>query len=77
MSTTTPSVVKVVELVGVSSESWSDAARSAVATASETIHHITGVDVLRSTASVRNGTIEEYHVDVKIAFVVDGNGTAG
>lgn len=74
-STATP-VVKVVELVGVSTESWSDAARSAIATASTTIRNITGVDVIRSTASVRDGMIHEYHVDLKVAFVVDANGSA-
>ena len=76
MSTTTQPVVKVVELVGMSNESWSDAARQAVAIASETIHNITGVDVMRSTASVKNGKIDEYHVDLKIAFVVEGNGAS-
>lgn len=74
--TATAPVVKVVELVGISDESWSDAARSAVSTASETIRNITGVDVIRSTATVRNGMIHEYHVDLKVAFVVDGNGSA-
>lgn len=69
-------VVKVVELVGISNDSWSDAARSAIATASETIRNITGVDVVRSTATVRDGRIHEYHVDLKVAFVVDGNGSA-
>lgn len=69
-------VVKVVELVGISNDSWSDAARSAVATASETIRNITGVDVVRSTATVRDGLIYEYHVDLKVAFVVDANGSA-
>jgi flavin-binding protein dodecin len=29
------------------------------------------VDVLRSTAVVQDGEIKEYHVDVKVAFVVE------
>jgi flavin-binding protein dodecin len=64
-------VIKVVELVGVSPTSWSDAAKNAVAEASRTIHGITGVDVLHSTAVVEGGEIKEYHVNVKIAFVVE------
>jgi flavin-binding protein dodecin len=64
-------VVKVIELVGISPTSWSDAARNAVAEASRTIHGITGVDVLHSTAVVEGGEIKEYHVDVKVAFVVE------
>ena len=74
--TTAAPVVKVVELVGISHESWSDAARSAIHTASATIRNITGVDVVRSTASVKDGMIHEYHVDLKVAFVVDGDGSA-
>ena len=64
-------VVKVIELVGISPTSWSDAARNAVAEASRTIHGITDVDVLHSTAVVEGGEIKEYHVDVKVAFVVE------
>lgn len=66
-----PAVVRVIELVGVSEKSWSDAARQAVARASQTIRHITGVDVIHSTAVVRDGRIAEYHVNVKLAFVVE------
>jgi flavin-binding protein dodecin len=66
-----PAVVRVIELVGVSSKSWSDAAQQAVARASETIRHITGLDVLKSSAVVKDGKIVEYHVNVKVAFVVE------
>ncbi len=64
-----PAAVYVMEMVGVSAESWSDAARQAVARAAVSHRHITGVDVVRSTAVVRDGKIVEYHVDVKIAYV--------
>jgi dodecin len=66
-----PATIRVVELVGVSDKSWSDAAQQAVSRASETLRNITGVDVLHSTGVVRQGRIVEYHVDVKIAFAVD------
>ena len=66
-------VVKVVELVGSSPTSFSDAVRSAVSIASQTIRNITGVDVLSSNASVENGAISLYKVQVKIAFVVDAS----
>jgi flavin-binding protein dodecin len=67
-----PAVVRVIELVGVSSKSWSDAAQQAVARASKTLRHITGVDVLKSSAVVKDGKITEYHVNVKLAFIVEG-----
>jgi flavin-binding protein dodecin len=66
-----PAVVRVVELVGVSDKSWSDAAQQVVARASETIRHITGVDVLHSSAVVKEGRIVEYRVNVKVAFIVE------
>jgi flavin-binding protein dodecin len=66
-----PSVVKVEEMVGVSGESWEDAARLLVARASETIRHVTGLDLIRSTAVVRDGKITEYHVTAKVAFIVE------
>ncbi len=67
-------VVKIIELVGSSPSSFSDAVRSAVATASKTLRNITGVDVLSSNATVENGEISLYKVQVKIAFVLDPGG---
>ena len=67
-----PAVVRVIELVGVSSKSWSDAAQQAVARASQTLRHITGLDVLKSSAVIKDGKITEYHVNVKVAFIMEG-----
>ncbi len=67
-----PAVVRVIELVGVSSKSWNDAAQQAVARASKTLRHITGLDVLKSSAVIKDGKIAEYHVNVKVAFVMEG-----
>jgi flavin-binding protein dodecin len=65
-------VVKVVELVGSSPNSFSDAVRNAVTRASKTIRNITGVDVISSNATVDGGEITNYKVAVKIAFVLEG-----
>ena len=65
-------VVKVVELVGSSPNSFSDAVRNVVKTASQTIRNIRGVDVISSNADVGdNGEITNYKVQCKIAFVLD------
>ena len=45
-------VVKVIELVGSSPKSFSEAVRNAVRTASQTIRNIRGVDVINSSADV-------------------------
>jgi len=61
-------VIIIREMVGTSPHSWSDAARQAVATASKTVRNIVTVEVVKSTAEVRDGEIVEYRVEVKIAF---------
>ncbi len=66
-------VVKVLELVGESRESWQDAANQAVVEAAKTVDNITGVEVANWTAHVENGRISSYKADVRVAFVVDGN----
>jgi flavin-binding protein dodecin len=66
-------VVKVTELVGSSTESFSDAVRRAVKAASKSIRNITGVEVIRSNATVGpDGELSLYKVNVKVAFVVEG-----
>ena len=65
------SVVKIIELIGTSKESWEDAAEAAVKKASKTIHNITGVEVIAQTANVKNGGIVEYKTTVHLAFGLD------
>jgi len=65
------SVVKVVELIGSSPNSWEEATAHAVETAARTVRNIKGVDVKRCTAKVANNKIVEYRAVVKIAFIVE------
>jgi len=64
--------VKVIELVGESKNSWQEAVQNAVRDASKTIRNISGVEVLNTTANIKDGEIVEYKANVKIAFKVDG-----
>ncbi|HEX8099948.1 MAG TPA: dodecin family protein [Actinomycetota bacterium] len=65
-------VVSVIELVGSSSKSFSDAVRNAVGIAAQTIRNITGVEVLSSSADVGdNGELSLYKVNCKIAFLLE------
>jgi len=64
-------VVKIIELIGTSSTSWSDAAQNAVTEAAKTIKNIKGVHVKRCTAKVKDNKIVEYNANVKIAFTVE------
>jgi flavin-binding protein dodecin len=66
-------VIIIREMVGTSPRSWSDAARQAVATAAKTVRNIRTVEVVKSTAEVRDGEIIEYRVELKIAFEYEGS----
>lgn len=67
-------VVKVIELVGSSPNSFSDAVRNAVKTASQSIRNIKGVEVYSSNADVdENGNLTLYKVQCKVAFLIEGS----
>ncbi|WP_255150994.1 dodecin family protein [Halorarius halobius] len=62
--------VKIIKVLGTSSESWEDAAHEAVAQANETIDDIHGIEVEDWTANVENGQVTEYKATVEVAFPV-------
>ena len=66
-------VLKVIELVGTSPHSWEEATKNAVDKAAETLRGITGANVVGQNVVVNGGKIVEYRVDVKVAFVVEGD----
>jgi flavin-binding protein dodecin len=68
------SVIKVLELVGISDKSWDDAVQNALGEASRSVRNIKGIDVLRTTAKVQDNRVVEYHADVKFAFQVESGG---
>jgi flavin-binding protein dodecin len=62
-------VIKTIDLVGVSTLSWDDAARQALAEAAKTIRGIETIDVLEQTAVVGpGGAITEFQTHVRIHF---------
>jgi flavin-binding protein dodecin len=66
-----PESVRVIEAVGVSTRSWEDVVRQAVDRVATSDGHVTGVELMRSTAVVRDGKIAEYHADVKVACIIE------
>jgi flavin-binding protein dodecin len=64
-------VIKTIDLVGVSGESWRDAANQALAEASKTIRGITGMEVLDTSCNVSDGQITEYLTHVRIKFRIE------
>ncbi|MBN1784943.1 MAG: dodecin domain-containing protein [Candidatus Bathyarchaeota archaeon] len=65
------SVIKVIELVGISGKNWQDAVDNAVQRAAKTMRNIQGVDVRGWTGKVEEGKIVEYRANVKISFTVE------
>jgi dodecin len=61
-------VIKTIDLVGVSTESWRDAAHKALEEATKTLRNVEGFNVLESSAVVEDGAISEYHTHVRIRF---------
>jgi flavin-binding protein dodecin len=65
------SVIKTIDLVGVSTESWRDAAAQALAEAGKTLRGVEGMDVLETSAVVEDNQIKEYHTHVRIRFRIE------
>lgn len=64
-------VASVIEIIGESTESWEDAVSNAVESASKTIKHISGVEVLNLTAKVQDGRVSRWKANIHVAFAVD------
>ncbi len=62
--------LKVIELLSDSDQSWEAAAQNAVEKAGETVKNIRSVFVKEQSATVSNGKIDKYRVNVKITFEV-------
>jgi dodecin len=62
--------VKIIEIIGISSKSFDDAITQALEKASKTVKGITGLEVTKHMASVEAGKINQYKVNLKLAFPV-------
>ncbi|HOW10451.1 MAG TPA: dodecin family protein [Bacteroidales bacterium] len=65
-------VLKVIEIMASSPESWEDATANAVRMAGKTVREIRSVYVQDMSAVVSGNKITEYRVNVKITFEVTG-----
>jgi dodecin len=66
------SVLNSIELEGVSSDGWHEAANEALREAAKTLRNIRRLEVLSTSARVRDdGGISEYRAQVRLVFEVD------
>ena len=64
-------VVKVIELLAESEQSWEDAARNAVTEATKTVRGISSVYVSEFQATVENDKVKNFRINAKISFVLE------
>lgn len=62
------SVYRVTEVIGVSSESWEDAARNAVETAGHSVRDLRIAEVIRQDLTIENGGVTSFRVRLAISF---------
>ena len=62
---------KLVDLVGTSSESVTDAIQNAITRASATIRNIRWFEVIQVRGDVADGKVGHYQVTLKVGFTLD------
>lgn len=62
---------KIIELVGISEESFSDAVDDAIQRADQTLNDLSWFEVIEQRGSITDGNVNEYQVKVKVAFELD------
>ena len=64
-------VLKVIEVLSSSPTSWEDATQRAVQQASKTVKNIKSVYVQEQSATVNDGKVAEFRVNLKITFELE------
>jgi flavin-binding protein dodecin len=66
------SVYRVTEVIGVSDQSWEEAARNAVETAAKTVRDLRVAEVVREDLTIENGAVTSFRVRLGISFKYEG-----
>lgn len=66
------SVYKIIELVGTSSVSWEDAAKTAVERASRSLRDLRIAEISELDMQLNSGKVEAYRAKVKVSFKYEG-----
>jgi flavin-binding protein dodecin len=67
-TTMAESVYRVTELVGVSTESWEDAARNAIETAAKSLRDLRVAEVDRLDITIEDGKVASYRARLNVSF---------
>jgi flavin-binding protein dodecin len=69
-----PKIVKVIEVLSESPNSWEEAAKNVVTEASKTLRNIRSVYIKEFTVAVENDKISSYRVNAKVTFDLEKAG---
>jgi flavin-binding protein dodecin len=64
-------ILKVIEILASSKNSWEEAAANAVKEASKTVRGIRSCNIQNHSALVEKGKIVEYRVNCKLSFTIE------
>jgi flavin-binding protein dodecin len=64
-------IYKIIDIVGTSEKSFSDAANNAVKEASKTVKHIKRAEVRKFDVKVEDDTVALYRAEMSIAFEIE------
>jgi flavin-binding protein dodecin len=59
-------------VIGVSDQSWEEAARNAVETAAKTVRDLRVAEVVRKDLTIENGAVTSFRVRLGISFKYEG-----
>jgi flavin-binding protein dodecin len=65
------SVYRVTEVIGISEQSWEEAAREAVNTAAATVRDLRVAEVVRQDVTIENGQVKNFRVRLGLSFKYD------
>ena len=63
-------VMKVIELMSSSGESWEDATKKAIAKAAESLSNIKSAWVKEQSVTVKEGKVDDFRITLKVTFEV-------
>jgi hypothetical protein len=66
-----PGIYKIIEVVGTSPVSFTEAVKGAVTEASDTVRHMEWFEVVSQRGRIAEGRVVEFQVTVKIGFQVE------
>ena len=65
------SMLKVIEVLAESNQSWEDAAKQAIANAAKTVRNIKSIWIENFEATVDGDKITRYRINAKISFMLE------